>query len=377
MTEERRRLPDIEPQSSRSGPDSQGRAEQPGDPFRFNFLPEDPPALQEERFLPEDPPALQEERFLPEDPPALQEERFLPEDPPALQGETRPPPAAGTEPGAAWTPGPGQGSAFAFHFEIPPVEDMETTEPRDSGSPSGRPRVPEEPPALLQEVNSTPEPSAQSQAKKKKKKKSGKKNVPDGAEAQQSPAEGSRGGEDAELSAEQQLNRQLDWCIEQLESGMLSQRATPKQKEEASRSLKTLRSSKAPLAKKRQVMRAMTGDYRKKMDEEKSKQYKLIQNEIASAKVKVVSNSPKKSSFHRRAEAKKQPAATEEDLHAAHLHAAHLDAAHLDAAHLDAAHLHAAHLHAAQGTHLKTQTQEETPAFVFTSSKEEFHFNFL
>jgi len=48
--------------------------------------------------------------------------------------------------------------------------------------------------------------------------------------------------------------------------------------EEASRSLKTLRSAKAPLAKKRQVMRAMTGDYRKKMDEEKSKQYKLIQN---------------------------------------------------------------------------------------------------
>lgn len=48
--------------------------------------------------------------------------------------------------------------------------------------------------------------------------------------------------------------------------------------EEASRALKTLRSSKAPLAKKRQVMRAMTGDYRKKMEEEKSKQYKLIQS---------------------------------------------------------------------------------------------------
>jgi len=137
-----------------------------------------------------------------------------------------------------------------------------------------------------------------------------------------------------------------------------------------------------------------------------------IPTEMASAKVKVVSNSPKKSSFHRRAEAKKQTPSTEEDLDAAHLdaahlhaahldaahlhaahlhaahldaahlHAAHLDAAHLDAAHLDAAHLHAAHLdaahlHAAPGTHLEIQTQEETPAFVFTSSKEEFHFNFL
>lgn len=48
--------------------------------------------------------------------------------------------------------------------------------------------------------------------------------------------------------------------------------------EEASRALKTLRSSKAPLAKKRQVMRAMTGDYRQKMEEEKKKQYKLIQS---------------------------------------------------------------------------------------------------
>lgn len=47
--------------------------------------------------------------------------------------------------------------------------------------------------------------------------------------------------------------------------------------EEASHALKTLRSSKAPLVKKRQVMRAMTGDYRQKMEEENKKQYKLIQ----------------------------------------------------------------------------------------------------
>lgn len=48
--------------------------------------------------------------------------------------------------------------------------------------------------------------------------------------------------------------------------------------DEASRALKTLRSSKAPLPKKRQVMRAVTGDYRKKMEEEKTKQFKLIQS---------------------------------------------------------------------------------------------------
>lgn len=48
--------------------------------------------------------------------------------------------------------------------------------------------------------------------------------------------------------------------------------------DEASRALKTLRSSKAPLPKKRQVMRAVTGDYRKKIEEEKTKQFKLIQS---------------------------------------------------------------------------------------------------
>lgn len=48
--------------------------------------------------------------------------------------------------------------------------------------------------------------------------------------------------------------------------------------DEASRALKTLHSSKAPLPKKRQVMRAVTGDYRKKMEEEKTKQFKLIQS---------------------------------------------------------------------------------------------------
>lgn len=48
--------------------------------------------------------------------------------------------------------------------------------------------------------------------------------------------------------------------------------------EETSKALKTLRSSKAPLVKKRQVMRAMAGDYRKKMEDESKKQHKLIQS---------------------------------------------------------------------------------------------------
>ncbi|XP_034716933.1 UPF0488 protein C8orf33 homolog isoform X2 [Etheostoma cragini] len=227
---------------------------------------------------------------------------------------------------------------------------METTETPDTSSPGSQQRIKEEMPSPPQQVNSPPEPSMQSKAKKKKK-KSGKKKHLDSTESQQTPcsAEGCQGGEDTELSAEEQLNRQLDWCVEQLELGIKSQKSTPKQNEEASRALKTLRSSKAPLAKKRQVMRAMTGDYRQKMEEEKRKQYKLIQGEVASGRVKLVSDSPKKSVFHRRADVKSQPPATEEHRQQT----------------------------GAQHTHLTTRTQGDSPAFVFTPSKEEFRFNFL
>lgn len=47
--------------------------------------------------------------------------------------------------------------------------------------------------------------------------------------------------------------------------------------EEALRAIKTLRNGKAPLVKKRQLMRAMFGDYRKKMEEERCKELKLME----------------------------------------------------------------------------------------------------
>lgn len=70
-----------------------------------------------------------------------------------------------------------------------------------------------------------------------------------------------------------------------------------------------------------------------------------IPTEIASAQVKVVSDSPKKCIYHRRAGVNPQTSATEEAL---------------------------------QQPEVQTsQTQEDTSAFVFTPSKEEFRFNFL
>lgn len=47
--------------------------------------------------------------------------------------------------------------------------------------------------------------------------------------------------------------------------------------EEALRAIRTLRSDKVPLVKKRQLMRAMFGDYRKKMQEELCRELKLME----------------------------------------------------------------------------------------------------
>ncbi|XP_077406366.1 UPF0488 protein C8orf33 homolog [Vanacampus margaritifer] len=195
--------------------------------------------------------------------------------------------------------------------------------------------------STVPEVSTAREQPAQSKTKKKN--KPGKKKATGIAEAPQekSATQGSQAAESTELSAEEQFKRQLDWCIEQLELGMKSQKAAPKQREDASHALKTLRSSKAPLIKKRQVMRAMAGDYRKKMDEEKSKQFRLIQNERTSARVQMKSESPKKSFFHRRAETKEENGAPAEVQDA------------------------------------NPKACPETSAFVFTASKEEFRFNFL
>lgn len=263
---------------------------------------------------------------------------FLTEGTPALQTESSP-----SDRTVSFT---GQGS-FSFNFQIPPVapveEDM-SAEPSEVALPSRQQYIQDEKPSDLQEAGSRSEPSVSSKSKKKK--KSGKKKNSSGDEGQHAPATENQEVQDPELSAEEQLKRELDWCIEQLELGMRTQKSTPKQREDASRALKTLRSSKAPLAKKRQVMRTMTGDYRKKMEDERSKQFKILQNERASVQVKAVSDSSKMSVFHRKAGVKTQTSASEHP--------------------------------ETKDTNLKTeQAKGETSAFVFTASKEEFRFNFL
>ncbi|XP_066432559.1 UPF0488 protein C8orf33 homolog isoform X2 [Eleutherodactylus coqui] len=124
---------------------------------------------------------------------------------------------------------------------------------------------------------------------KKKKKKSKSKNV---VAQTQSKVEQCRGNvnpvpplTEEPKSGADELRMELDWCVEQLEKGLQRQKTTSKQVEEALRAIKTLRSEKVPLVKKRQVMRVTFGDYRHKMEEERIKQLRQMQAAAKSAKM--------------------------------------------------------------------------------------------
>ncbi|NXF08738.1 CH033 protein, partial [Smithornis capensis] len=96
------------------------------------------------------------------------------------------------------------------------------------------------------------------------------------------------------FQSDEQLQKELDWCVQQLELGLKTQKPTPKQAEEALRAIRTLRSDKAPLVKKRQLMRAMFGDYRKKMQEELCRELKLMETAAKSARIVEVKGSVRK-----------------------------------------------------------------------------------
>ncbi|XP_066873936.1 UPF0488 protein C8orf33 homolog isoform X2 [Kogia breviceps] len=109
---------------------------------------------------------------------------------------------------------------------------------------------------------------AASRAKKQKKKKTrnGASAANGGGKATETPAP-----EEGPLSAEaqaEQLARELAWCVEKLELGLKMQRPTPKQKEQALGAIRTLRSQRTPLPRKRQLMRSLFGDYRAQMEAE-------------------------------------------------------------------------------------------------------------
>ncbi|KDR10652.1 UPF0488 protein CG14286 [Zootermopsis nevadensis] len=76
---------------------------------------------------------------------------------------------------------------------------------------------------------------------------------------------------DADRNTVQQFELELQWCIQQLEGALSTNKMSTKQAQDAAHSLTVLRSKNAPIIKKRQVMRSSFGDYRTKMLEEEKK----------------------------------------------------------------------------------------------------------
>lgn len=99
----------------------------------------------------------------------------------------------------------------------------------------------------------------------------------------------------AEAQAEQ-LARELAWCVEQLELGLKTQKPTPKQKEQAVGAIRTLRSEKTPLPRKRQLMRSLFGDYRAQMDAEWQEALRALKAATQSAQVQLVGEAARKKS---------------------------------------------------------------------------------
>ncbi|NXU30931.1 CH033 protein, partial [Thalassarche chlororhynchos] len=140
---------------------------------------------------------------------------------------------------------------------------------------------------------STADGAAQKKKKKKKQKTSVSKKETEETEInRKAKSEASRcqntdtsHQDETSQQSDDQLWKEVDWCVEQLELGLKTQKSTPKQVEEALRAIKTLRNDKAPLVKKRQLMRAMFGDYRKKMEEEWCKELKLMETAVKSARI--------------------------------------------------------------------------------------------
>nr|XP_054763060.1 uncharacterized protein LOC129269572 [Lytechinus pictus] len=74
-----------------------------------------------------------------------------------------------------------------------------------------------------------------------------------------------------EETAACKFQKELCWCIQQLEMGLDNKKSSSQKAPEAERLLKILKSSKAPMARKRQVMRASFGNYRARMQQEEKK----------------------------------------------------------------------------------------------------------
>lgn len=104
---------------------------------------------------------------------------------------------------------------------------------------------------------------------------------------------------DINQEAEDQLEVELCWCVQQLQTALDSGKLTEKQKFDTNKTLNVLKSNTAPLIKKRQYMRTTFGDYRKKMADDNKKHGKNV-NQVKFTRT-TSSNLIKKSIFLKKA----------------------------------------------------------------------------
>lgn len=124
--------------------------------------------------------------------------------------------------------------------------------------------------------------------------------------AVESPETASTSSDQPDISDDAKLHKELNWCIEQLRLGLMTQKSSSKQVQESIRLIKVLSSSSAPLVKKRQIMRQTFGDYRKKIAEEEKRWQKETERLQKKAFIATAEQPREKSTYFRGSSHKKE-----------------------------------------------------------------------
>ncbi|KPP73001.1 UPF0488 protein C8orf33-like [Scleropages formosus] len=164
---------------------------------------------------------------------------------------------AAQEPGArgAAAPSTGQGEGFTFNFHIPSETPVEAGPGADTAASVGQgdPGV-----GAVDNSQDTEQSTKSADSTVKKKKPRKKKKKSEGTEGQNKTTVASQSGASSStaepvcvLTAEQMLARELDWCIEQLELGLRTQKSTPKQTVKSARVTAVSEPIKKPVFRRR------------------------------------------------------------------------------------------------------------------------------
>ena len=124
-----------------------------------------------------------------------------------------------------------------------------------------------------------------SQTSKNKKKKKKKKSELSASKTKSVSTSATPAGVSKTVSSalpQSNLQEELEWCIAQLELGLSRTDATKSQKVENEKFIRSLRSQKTPLPRKRQLMRNLFGDYRTRMVQEPIPRYFQTRDSVPS-----------------------------------------------------------------------------------------------